>query len=168
LRAGRSFVSNGPLLRCRVNGELPGHVFTAAEGKELKLKVEVDLASRDPISNIEIVKNGQVERAVPFTQWQKSGTLGELTFKESGWFLVRAITDNPKTFRFASTAPYYVEIGPTKKRISKSSAQFFLDWVRERAKRVKLDDPVQRQDVLQYHQQAEKFWQGLVDQANAD
>jgi len=168
LRAGRSFVSNGPLLRCRVNGELPGHVFTAAEGTELKLKVEVDLASRDPISQLEIVKNGQVERAVPFTQWQKSGTLGELTFKESGWFLVRAITDNPKTFRFASTAPYYVEIGPTKKRISKSSAQFFLDWVRERAKRVKLDDPVQRQDVLQYHQQAEKFWQGLVDQANAD
>src|SRR5207249_1727793 len=25
LRAGHSFVSNGPLLRCRANGELPGH-----------------------------------------------------------------------------------------------------------------------------------------------
>jgi len=34
-------------------------------------------------------------------------------FNESGWFLVRVITDNPKTFRFASTAPYYVEIGLT-------------------------------------------------------
>jgi hypothetical protein len=28
LRAGRSFVSNGPLLRCRANGKLPGEVFT--------------------------------------------------------------------------------------------------------------------------------------------
>src|SRR3989454_8543551 len=39
LRAGRCFVSNGPLLRCRVNGKLPGHVFKAAAGKELNLKI---------------------------------------------------------------------------------------------------------------------------------
>jgi hypothetical protein len=78
------------------------------------------------------------------------------------------MADNPKTFRFASTAPYYVEIGPTKRRISKASAQFFLDWVRERAKRVKLEDPAQRQDVLQHHTLAEKFWQQKVADANAE
>ena len=127
LRAGRSFVSNGPLLRCRVNGELPGHVFTAAEGKTTSFEISASLSTRDPISSLEIIKNGKVERSVPFAEWQKTGSLGKLNFDESGWFLVRAITDNPKTFRFASTAPYYVEIGKTKRRISLASAKFFLD-----------------------------------------
>ena len=31
LKAGRVFVSNGPLLRCRANGELPGHIFTTPQ-----------------------------------------------------------------------------------------------------------------------------------------
>ena len=54
-----------------------------------------------------------------------------LHFDRSGWFLVRAVTDLPKTYRFAMTGPYYVEIGP-QRRISKSAAQFFVDWVYER------------------------------------
>ena len=91
-----------------------------------------------------------------------------MNFQESGWFLVRVITGNPKTFRFASTAPFYVEISAGRRRISKASAQFFLDWARERAQRVKLTDPAQRQEVLYYHELAEKFWQDLLNRANAD
>jgi hypothetical protein len=168
LRAGRSFVTNGPLLRTRVNGQLPGHVFSAPAGQEINLEVKATLTSRDPIRTLEIIKNGQVERSVPYDEWAKTGSLGTLNFKASGWFLVRAITDNPKTFRFASTAPYYVEIGPNKHRVSKASSQFFLDWVRERAKRVKLNDPAQRQEVLKHHAMAEKFWTEKVAAANAE
>ncbi len=168
LRAGRSFVSNGPLLRCRANGQWPGHVFTGREGKEVKVELSAELFSRDTISTIEIIRNGQVERAVPFAEWQRTGKLGTLQFKESGWFLVRAIADDAKTFRFASTAPFYVEIGKTKQRISKTSAQFFLDWVRERRQRVKLEDPRQLAEVLAYHDQAERFWVEVVARANAE
>jgi hypothetical protein len=168
LRAGRSFVSNGPLLRCRVNGQLPGHVFTAAKGRDFRLEIKAAITTRDPISKIEIIKNGQVERAVRFDEWKRTGSPGELTFNESGWFLIRVIADNPKTFRFASTAPYYVEIGGARRRISKASARFFLDWVRERMGRVKLDDPLQREEVLRHHRQAEKFWEGMVAKANAE
>ncbi|HEY3253844.1 MAG TPA: hypothetical protein VGJ91_07855, partial [Polyangiaceae bacterium] len=71
------------------------------------------------------------------------------------------------TFRFASTAPYYVEIGEQKHRISRSSAQFFLDWVKERKQRIKLDNPAQRLEVLQHHEQAEKFWEARIASANA-
>jgi hypothetical protein len=168
LRAGRSFVSNGPLLRCAANGNLPGHVFKAPEGKTLRLKIDAKLTSRDPITAVEIIRNGQVERTVPFDEWEKTASLGELKFNESGWFLVRAIADNPKTFRFASTAPFYVEIGGDKRRISKASAQFFLDWVRERVQRVKLADPVEREEVLSHHRAAEIIWREKVAQANAE
>jgi hypothetical protein len=165
LRAGRSFVSNGPLLRCKANGQWPGHVFTAKAA--LGIEIEAALDTRDPVPAIEIIKNGRVERVVPFEQGKAAGELGTVKFTESGWFLVRAIADNPKTFRFASTAPFYVEIGEHQRRISRESARFFLDWVRERIGRIKLDDPAQREEVFAYHRLAEKFWQEKVANANA-
>jgi hypothetical protein len=166
LRAGRCFVTNGPLLRVEAEGKLPGHVLKNA--KEVRVEIKARLTSRDPIRALEVIKNGKIEKTVPYADWSKTGSLGTLNFDKSGWFLVRAITDNPKTFRFASTAPYYVEIGPTKERISKTSARFFLDWVQERVQRVKIDDAEQRKEVLQYHRAAEKFWQARVDAANAE
>jgi hypothetical protein len=81
---------------------------------------------------------------------------------------LRTIGDQPHTFRFASTAPFYVEIGPDKRRGSKASARFFLDWVRERAKRIQLKDADQRREVLKYLTRAEKFWQDRVAKANAE
>lgn len=168
LRLGRSFVTNGPLLRVEADGQLPGHIFTAADGKEVTVEVKARLTTRDAIRKLEIIKDGRVERTVPFETWRTTGTLGALTFKKSGWFLARVIANNPRTFRFATTAPFYVEIGDAKKRVSRASAQFFLAWVRERATRIKLDDTKQREEVLKYHTSAEKFWQDLVDHANAE
>jgi hypothetical protein len=167
LRVGRCFVTNGPLLRVKAGGRLPGAVFTAA-GSEITLDLKAELTTQDPIRFVEIVKNGRVEQQVPVETVLKTGSLGTIAFKESGWFLVRAIADNEKTFRFESTAPFYVEIGGTKERISKASAEFFLAWVRERMARVKLEDLGQRKEVLHYHVLAEQFWQERVAKANAN
>lgn len=123
-QAGRVFVTNGPLLRVKAAGQLPGHVFTTNEGKEISIAVEAACTSRDAVRFVEIVVNGNVERRVAFDEVSRTGKLGELKFKKSGWFLVRAVADNPRTFRFASTGPFYVEVGAGNRRISKSSAQF--------------------------------------------
>ena len=45
LKSGRVFVSNGPLLRCRANGEWPRHVFKASQGEEDPLVLHSDLLS---------------------------------------------------------------------------------------------------------------------------
>ncbi len=168
LRAGRSFVSNGPLLRVTANSQLPGHVFKRPADSPLKIELAAELFSRDPISNIEIIKNGQVVARVPWSDWRKTGSLGSLRFEESGWFLIRAIADNPTTFRFASTAPCYVEIGNQPRRISRASTQFFLDWVRERMQRVMLKDAKQKAAVLKHHRDAEAFWKRRTTEANTD
>jgi hypothetical protein len=168
LRAGCSFVTNGPLLRVTASGRLPGAVFKGPEAEEIELEVKAALTTRGAVRAIEIIKNGRVERSIPYEQWRKSGGLGKLRFTESGWFLVRAIVDNPRTFRFASTAPSYVEIGNVKRRVSRESARFFLDWATERAKRVKLTDPRQRQEVLRYHDETKKFWLEMVATATTD
>jgi len=167
LRSGRSFVTNGPLLRVKASGELPGHVFTA-EGNEIKIEIKADLTTRDKVRFLEVIKDGEVVSLVGFDEFTRTGSLGTVAFKTSGWFLVRVIADNPKTFRFASTAPYYVEVGVANRRVSKRSARFFLEWVRERTGRVTLDDPEQRREVLKYHTAAEKFWEAMVGRANAD
>lgn len=166
LRAGRCFVTNGPLLRVEAAGQLPGHVFTADKAVAIDLRAR--LTSNESAGFVEIVKDGKIERRIPFAEALKKDSLGEIRFASSGWFLVRAVVDNPRTFRFASTGPYYVEVGPSKSRISRASAQFFLDWTRERAKRIKLPEGEERREVASYHQTAEKFWQQRVNQANVD
>jgi hypothetical protein len=168
LRAGQSFVTNGPLLRVRAGGELPGHVFTATDEKEVNIQLKGSLTTRDKVRFVEIIRNGEVERKVSAEEFAKTGTLGTLRFQTSGWFLVRAVADNPRTFRFASTAPFYVEVGANPRRVSRASARFFVQWVRERAGRVKVDDAAQRAEVLKDHDAAEKFWRDLEGRANAD
>jgi hypothetical protein len=101
-------------------------------------------------------------------EFEKTGSLGTLSFDSSGWFLVRAIGDHPRTFRFASTAPWYVEVGETPRRISRSSARFFVDWMDDRTRNLKLDDPAKREEVLATHRSARSFWASLVERANAD
>ncbi len=166
LRAGRSFVTNGPLLRVLASGLPSGHVFTG----DNKIEVELTgvLEGRDRVEAVEIIRDGRVERRVPAAELARTGSLGKLTFLSSGWFLVRAIADHPRTFRFASTAPWYVEAGKAKRRISRKSARFFLDWTNERIKRVKVDEPGQREEVLEPHRRAREYWASLVRTANAD
>jgi hypothetical protein len=170
LKAGRVFVTNGPLLPCRANGELPGHVFTAGAGEAVAIDVRVWFRSRDAVPALEVVRNGHVALSVPLEERAKRGSIGTITFKESGWFLVRAIAENTETFRFASTGPFYVEIGDVTRRISRRSARFFLGWVKERIARVEknLEDPPQRRAVLAYHERARAYWEEKVRRANAE
>ena len=167
LRAGQVFITNGPLMKPTVNGELPGHVFHADAGQQLEFDIGLTLSTRDPITYLEIVKDGQVVEEVQLDEYAKKGKLPPLKFDRSGWFLIRAVTDVRKTYRFAMTGPYYVEIG-YQRRVSRRAAQFFLDWVYERARQIKLADPQQQREVLQWHRQARDFWKDLVAKANAE
>ncbi len=166
-RAGAVVITNGPLMRPTVDGELPGHVFQADAGSSFDFEIGLTLSTRDPISYLEIIKNGQVAESIRFDEYAKSGKLPNLHFDHSGWFLLRAITDVGKTYRFAMTAPYYVEIG-YKPHISKKAAQFFLDWVYERAKQIHLDDPQQQRELIELHRKARDFWQDKLSKANAE
>lgn len=154
LKSGRSFVSNGPLLRCRANGQFPGHVFQSGGPLEIRLEGKVD--SRDPIAAVELVRNGHAEQIrLPH----------RFTLREGGWFLVRAIADVTNTFRFASTAPWYVEMGGQPMKPRADAAQFFLDWSRERmAKLNSLTDvtAAQKAELLQPWRDTETFWAGKI------
>ncbi len=168
LRRGRVVVTNGPLLRAQVNGELPGHVFQADAGQSIELNIDVRLSLRDKVDYLEIVKNGLVEHAVRLEDYRaKRGQLPSITFQESGWMLVRAVSNNPETYRFASTGPFYVEVG-YQPRISRKSAQFFVDWIDQRMQLLTLPDQQQRAEVMPYYEAAKQFWQLKADKSTHD
>jgi hypothetical protein len=170
LKAGRCFVTNGPLLLCKANGELPGHVFRDKAGGRVEVKLECTLLGNDRVRKLEVIRDGRVERTIPVEEGTSGPYTARLSFAESGWFLVRAVADNPRTFRFASTGPFYVEAGKERLRVSKQSARFFLDWEEERIGQLErgLKGAEERREVLGHHEKARRFWRDKVAQANAD
>jgi hypothetical protein len=171
LVAGRVFVTNGPLLRPMVEGHPPGHVFHIDGSGSLTLEIGLSLATRVPVEYLEIIKNGEVEVDVRLSDWKKEkGRLPPITFDDSGWFLVRAVTANRETYEFASTGPYYVEKSG-QARISRSSVQFFLDWIDAADARLrslpKLDHAT-RESLLAEQALAHAFFEDLLSRANAD
>jgi hypothetical protein len=162
-------VTNGPLLLCQADGQLPGHVFRGESGKPFSAKLDITLITKDRVPKLEIIKNGQVDQQIELNNDARQQKSARVSFDESGWFLIRAVTDNKQTYRFASTAPFYVEIG-NKNRISKKSVQFFLDWASERIanlERVPLSD-AERGEIRAMHEKAVQFWRELLEKATND
>jgi hypothetical protein len=171
LQAGRVFVTNGPLLRPSVEGRPPGYVFHLVPGDSLSLEIGLDLATREPIDYLQIIKNGRVEAEVRLADWKnRKGRLPPIEFQESGWFLERAVTNNEQTYQFASSGPYYVEQAG-RPRISRRSVEFFLDWLEVSTARIEqlqsLDDN-QHQSLLAEQRHAREFFQALLSKANVE
>jgi hypothetical protein len=172
LRAGRVTITNGPLIRTSVEGHLPGYVFHADAGQSLELLVALTLSTRDKIRYLDVIKNGRSEIEANLDEFKAAGgKLPPLKFKESGWFVVRAITENDKTYRYATTAPYYVEIG-YQRRVSRGSAQFFLDWTNKRAEEIAKAggdaDAEAVQIARQAVEKAQAYWKAMLDKANVE
>ena len=165
LEAGRVVVTNGPLLRVKVDGQLPGHVFRGKRGETLQLQPEVKLSVKENVDYLEIVKNGRVVYAVSL-QKGTGGKLPPLEFDESGWFLIRVRAPSQKTCHFATTGPFYVEFETP--RISRQAANFFADWVAREANSIQTEDPEKRRKIREVYEQAEDFWKQKAEGATVD
>jgi hypothetical protein len=58
LKAGRSFVTNGPMLTLTADGKGPGSVLTV--GAKPKVRVKATARSQFPLTKAELVHNGKV------------------------------------------------------------------------------------------------------------
>ena len=170
LARGNCFVTNGPLIVCHANDQLPGTVFQMDDGDRLLLELKIELLGRDRVEHVEVIKNGIVAQTLDCSAAAFQQLTTKLSFSEPGWFLIRAIADNDATFRFGSTGPYYVEFPGNRHRISRASTVFFEQWVAERIDRVRrnVTDPQQLDAVLQPHETAREFWKQRRQMANVD
>jgi hypothetical protein len=165
LRAGQVTITNGPLLRTRVEGQPPGHVFPLERGEKHEFQIALDLAfyAEHQVEYLEIVRDGRPIHQVRLDELAgRAGRLPPVEFDGSGWFLVRAVTDNPNFYQFASTGPYYVEAN-SRRRISRASVKYFLDWLDAAAMKF-----AGNAAVLAEIETARPFWQKLSDAATDD
>jgi hypothetical protein len=168
LRAGQVLVTNGPLIRPQVEGFAPGHVFRVDAGQSAEFEIGLTLSTREKIDYLEIVRDGRVVYNARLDQWEKEGHhLPLQKFTKSGWFLVRAVTNHPKSYHFGMTAPYFVEVG-YEKRISKESAEYFQSWLTQRRAQIDKADFKDKEKVLPLYDQAAEYWTKLVLSATVD
>lgn len=165
LRAGQVMVTNGPLLRTRVDGQSPGHVFELAAGERHEFQIALDLAfyEQTNVEYLEIVKDGKAVHQIRLDELAaKAGRLPPVEFNETGWFLLRAVTENADLYQFASTGPYYVQV-EYRQRISRASVKYFLDWLDDAAKHFASSAAI-RAEI----EAARPFWEKLAKRANTE
>lgn len=134
---GQSVATNGPLLRPKLGGEIPGHVFQASSGEVLQLQPELTLTVRDPVDYLEVVHNGRVHYSARLDEFAKAGgVIPPLQIKESGWVTMRVVTLYENHFRAAMSAPWYIEFD-SKPRVTAEAVQFFRSWLDDYEDRLK-------------------------------
>ena len=141
LKAGRSFVTTGPLMLCQVNGQPAGHVFTSTQADKPNagspFRIDGAIHCLAPIERVEIIVNGRVaERITDFTvQEQQHGSGKSYLYKfaceqavnHSGWICIRAFEKHPDhRVRFAHSAPWYIEFPDSTVAPSKQEIDYLL------------------------------------------
>ena len=133
IKAGRTFVTNAPLLEFSLAGRGLGEEIRLAAGRH-QLSARVNLRSNIPIDHLEIIGNGKVVAAIPLSgNRMTANDTVMIPVTRSGWFVLRAYSDRPVTpvldlYPFGSTSPIYVQVANEPVRASDDAA-FFLRWI---------------------------------------
>ena len=165
-RRGRSFASNGPILRFTGNGKLPGEEIRGNGPVQVLLRGEV--TSQVPVDAVEVIVNGKAVRRFaagqPFAE--------TLQVPESSWIALRALGPRHRlvvndTQTWAHTSPVYVTIGGRPVRL-REDVRFYRAWVEKLIARTeksgRFKHPQQKAEVLALFRQALDWYR----QAEAD
>lgn len=116
LKAGRCFVTTGPMLLTTVNGQPPGHVFTNAR-PDTAYEITGTIESRLEVDRVEIIVNGQLVQTLrPQSGLTAAGGYSTpiqaaVTPTGSGWIATRVFTKHPAgRIRFAHGSPVHIEM----------------------------------------------------------
>ena len=132
IRAGRTFVTNAPVLEFTLDGKQIGDEIRLTGSKDLRAHVR--LRSPVPVDHMEIIGNGRVVASIPLSGDHSAvDTTIAIPVTGSGWYVLRAWSDRPRLpvldlYPFASTSPIYVQMGKAAVR-SKEDAEYFLGWL---------------------------------------
>ncbi len=132
LRAGKSFVTNGPMLRFTAGGVEAG--ATLKFDKPGKLRVQGEVTSQYLLEKLEVIVNGQPVLTIP-AQAENPRTITldqEIDIKTSSWLALRARGPRGEyqasSESFAHTSPIYVEVKDQPLR-SPEDAKYFITWI---------------------------------------
>ena len=172
LKAGRTFVTNGPLLEFSVAGHAIGDEIRLSAGSH-RLTARVALRSNVAVDHLEIIGNGKVVAAIALRgdRTAANDTIS-IPVSTSGWYVLRAYSDRAELpvldlYPFASTSPIYVSVGDKPAR-SADDAAFFVRWIEriEAGMRASTawNTPAEQAAVLRTLAVAKAVWQERAQQ----
>ncbi len=168
IRDGQTFVTSGPLLRAKVNGEQPGKVFSAAAGQAIPIDIAIQLTVAEPVEYLDVIFNGEKIYQARLDEYaRQGGRIPAQTIRESGWLVIRVVSERSDTYRLATTAPYYFEIGG-QPRISRSAVEFFRTWLGKCNQQIADLDAATQAAYAPYSRSADEFWQKRLSAATVD
>ncbi len=132
IKAGRTFATNGPLLRFELGGETPGGEVHLDKKQGVFFKAA--LGSIVPVDYLQIVCNGKVARELDLDANRTSAYVeGKLPLESSGWCILRAFSDQAEypildLYPYATTSPVYVDIAGAPLRNTEDAA-YFVAWM---------------------------------------
>lgn len=143
VRAGRTFVTNGPLLSFTVNGEDPGATITLPATAST-VRVRAQARSMVPFEQLELVSNGVVIASAAASAPPATALLAvDVPCLESGWLAARCRSEQQVSphwvtrYVFAHSAPIYLQVEnrprpPDAAEVSELLGHLdsVLDWVR--------------------------------------
>jgi TolB protein len=132
IKAGRTFATNGPLLRFSLGGQAIGGELRLEKKQEVKFSAE--LVSLVRVDHLQIVCNGRVAREIAIGSAGRSALVqGSIPLEASGWCVLRAFSDKAEypildLYPYATTSPVYVSVAGKPVR-STPDAAYFVSWV---------------------------------------
>ncbi|MBM3802203.1 MAG: hypothetical protein FJW26_07805 [Acidimicrobiia bacterium] len=182
LRAGHTFVTEGPLLAFELDGHMPGerlHLKSAPA----RLRVKARSWSWLPLQRLEIIANGKVVAQVEQTKGVNDLNLSqEVTLPQSAWVAARvwgprhrlvmnepspALAGSLKStlgteVALAHSSPIYVELAG-KKIWSRADARYFENWIERLIDDVRtrgtFHEESRRQEVIELFRKAQRVYQ---------
>jgi len=168
LAAGRSFVTTGPMLLGKADGQWPGVSFQIA-GQSKEHELECTVLSEQPLESIELIVNGEVTRRFePQNASAKAGSFENrvstwLSPKTTSWVAWRCFEKRPgNRFRFAHTGPWYFEVPGQPLRPRKAEAEWLVSRVKEEIAR---SQGIAPQMLIDDYQAALKSYEKIADTA---
>jgi hypothetical protein len=135
VRAGRTFVTNGPLLTFTVNSQDPGSTIQQ-ESPDQVLCVRAEGRGFVPLEQLEVLLNGQVIATAPVTHQSGTAVIElALPVAESGWLAARCGGRQPvpslMELVFAHSSPVYVRVAGQEPRADREACQRFINHLDE-------------------------------------
>ncbi len=167
MKAGNTFITNGPAINLSVNDHPMG--ATIDLGQSGTLEVEATYNSFYPIHKIEIIMNGAVIHSESHPQGSREGVLRhQASSDHDGWIAARLWGDNRDSFDqsiYAHSSPVYFACGrPPAER--SESAKYFLDGIDESLKWIdsfgRYNNDRQREDVKDLFRRGREAYGALL------
>jgi hypothetical protein len=131
-RAGRNFVTNGPMLFLSANGEMPGAVLPAGTKR---VRISLTAISRGELETAELIVNGDVVGSFePRQSPSQVKALRTITVAGGDWIAARCFEKNSRTVRFAHTSPIYVSNQPRRDPRALARLREWIDRYMERVR----------------------------------